>query len=154
MGPNKDDFLVNVYNGSTVISAVTSTSSIPQASFLHQEIDFDVNCGTLTATADSFIGSAATPATNTNFNYLQFLTQDIISLPISVSSTGDAPCSLATLTATYTADSTISSIEWRDPSNTLIGTTSVVYINTTESGTYTFKVILANGCVLSDTIIV
>lgn len=111
MGPNKNNFIVLVYNGSTFVPATTTTQALPQGSFLHQELDFDVACGEITVTADSFAGSAATPSANTNFNFLQFLTADITSLPISVSYAGDSPCTLAKLVATYSSPYTVDSLE-------------------------------------------
>lgn len=153
LGPNRNDFFVKIYNGTTLVNPSAALLPFTQGSFLHQEIDFDVDCGTITATADSFAGGGATAGPLANFNYLQFLTQDI-PLPISVSSSGDTSCTLVTLTAVYDTDQTVSSVEWLDPLLSTISTTTTAKVNSDDTGEYTFQVTLENGCVVSDTITV
>jgi hypothetical protein len=152
-GPNKNDFQVSVYNGNTNSTSIATAtvSAFTQGSFLHQELDFDVSCGVVTGTADSFAGGGATAGPLANFNYLQFLTQDL-PLPISFSLSGDSSCTLASLIGTYTTQETVASVQWEYPLNTIISTDSAILINTLDVGDYIFRVILANGCEITETI--
>ena len=152
IGPNRNDFWMTVFDGTSNVLTYTTVLPFTQGSFLHQEVEFEVPCGTVTASADSFAGGAATAGPLANFNYLQFTTQDITALPITVTTAGDTSCDLITLTAVYDTAQSVSSIEWRDPLNNTISTTTVVRVPSTETGTYTFRVELSNGCIATKTI--
>lgn len=155
LGPNRNDFKVTVYNSDKGSYQVATTTVVPftQGSFLSQTVDFDTTCGTVTASANSFAGGGATLSQYANFNFINFLT-NTIPLPITAGISGATTCSTATLTASYSTTYAVDSVEWRDPSNTLISNTTTAVINTAVTGTYTFKLILDNGCEITDTIII
>jgi hypothetical protein len=61
-------------------------------------------------------------------------------------------CNQTLLTGVPTTSGTISSVEWRNPANTVISTSNTVIVNT--PGVYSFKVTTTSGCTLTQTLTV
>jgi len=72
------------------------------------------------------------------------------SYPIEVTDGISGTCESVILSASYTTDKEVDSVEWQDPSSIQISTSTLA--SATVNGTYTFYLYLANGCTITETI--
>jgi len=162
MGINKYDSRFTINDGTTDFQFNNTAVLINQTSFLSQTVEFTTSCGTVEVTGNSNAGGSGTLAGDTNYITLQFVSSY---LPLNITTTiiGDTTCTITTVTATYNTTSLIDTIEWLDPSDVVIASTSpLTYISgdhtftttTNETGEFTFRVTLDNGCIDSSTITV
>ena len=114
------------------------------------------NVNNLTTTCGSFpITYSAAPYWNVNesiANLDKLELDSLNSVNTGTLSYSSFSCNQTLLKATVTTSGTVSSLEWRNPSNTIISTSDSVIVTT--PGVYTFKVTTASGCVKTETITV
>lgn len=85
---------------------------------------------------------------NANFNHIDLISP-FANGSVQVTSNSNLSCTYTTLSASYITTN-VDSVEWLDPDNNQISTSSSVTV--TDAGTYTFNATLNNGCIVTKTI--
>ena len=131
-------------NPTNVFSITGTTVSIDKT------ITFDTACGDIDVRVTS-PSISMFPTPQTNFNFVSFY-DNYANVTVTPTILDSSSCARKTLTATVTTAQTISSVQWRDADNNVVGNTYVLEIVDEAPQAYTFRVTLSNGCVKTKTI--
>ncbi len=152
-GMNLQDLYVQSYNTVSDTYAVrTSYTGLGAGQvMLRNTLSFNIPCGTLQPTIKTTTAAVGVDVNwaTTSFNFIG-LNSPYATRPLYGYANTSTNCTVRTLEATYTPDSTITNVEWLDPSSTQLSTTDTAV--TTVSGIHTFKIYLSTGCIVIRTI--
>lgn len=148
LGFNKLFANIKVYNeilGTYINLSDTGTISTTPDRFYYTST-VSTACGNLTPTIANQNVKMKISGSSNFYNLV--LTSNIGDTALVLSGTTSNSCNTNKLTASYNTSS-VSSVNWKNPANTIISTTNTCDIG--ANGVYTFTATLTNGCVITKT---
>lgn len=155
LGINRNDFLLGWINNSNTGIKITNPSFTISQTFnaMADEFSIPMDCGTVTGRVVMTGGD--TPANQNLSDFITYVPSTYtFSQPASIVNLVSPTCYKSTLTASYTFNGSFEDVVqgWYDEDDNFISEELVIIV--TEPGDYTFKIILDEGCLASETITV
>lgn len=147
-GINRNDAYMKIHTSNG--DKFTNTASfLTGSSGFSGTTNYSVSCGSISLGINTTYIDTPVDYSQTSFNKI-VLTSNFATTPVTYT-VNSLSCATKDLVAMYDSTNVIS-VQWKNPSNTVISTTASAVATTT--GTYTFEVTLNTGCIIQKTIVI